>query len=299
MRAALIFNPQSGRGRAGAIAHSVGESLAKRGIECELHATRRPKEAIGFAERNAPHTDIVVAIGGDGTINEVTNGMAKARDKTGPGAPQPRFGIVPAGTVNVLALELGIPFQVERACEVIAAQKTISLDQGKVNGRRFMLMMGAGIDALTIRNLDLTAKRRFKELAFVGTGVKVGFAHRHPIFIVRANDEEYVATFMVAGNSRWYAGKYGVTPMADPTDGILDVVLYTGFDRPGLAAFWLGVPTGLHLRGKKVVYLHAEKAEVFPVSNDEPIWYQTDGELAGRLPASVEVEPRAIDVLVP
>ena len=299
MNAALIFNPQSGRGRAGAIAHTVAQRLAKRGIDCELHATRQPKEAIGLAERNASRTDIVVAIGGDGTINEVTNGMARARDKSGPDAAQPSFGIVPAGTVNVLALELGIPFQVERACSVIAAGKTISLDQGKVNDRRFMLMMGAGVDALTIRNLDLTAKRRFKELAFVSTGVRVGFAHRHPIFIVRANGEEHVATFLVVGNSRWYAGKYGITPMADPTDGVLDLVLYTGFDRPGLAAFWLGVPSGLHLRGRKVVYLHAKEAEVFPVSNDEPIWYQTDGELAGRLPARVQVEPHAIEVLVP
>jgi YegS/Rv2252/BmrU family lipid kinase len=243
--------------------------------------------------------DIIVAIGGDGTINEVTNGMARARDKAGPGVPQPRLGIVPAGTVNVLALELGIPFQVERACAVIAGDKTLSLDQGKVNGRRFMLMMGAGIDALTVRNVDMTAKRRFKELAFLGTGLKLGLTQRHPVFIVRINGAEYVATFMVAGNSRWYAGRFGVTPMADPTDGVLDFVLYTGLDRPGLAAFWLGVPTGLHLRSKKVLYLHSERAEVFPVDNAEPIWFQTDGELAGRLPAHGEVEPHAIEVLVP
>ena len=150
------------------------------------------------------------------------------------------LGIVPAGTVNVLALELGLPFQVERACNVIAGGKTISLDQGKVNGRRFMLMMGAGIDALTVRNIDPLAKRRFKELAFVTTGVRLGFAQKHPIFIVRANGEEHLATFFVAGNSRYYAGRFGITPMADPTDGVLDLVLYTGHDRPGLAGFWLG-----------------------------------------------------------
>jgi diacylglycerol kinase (ATP) len=299
VNAAVIFNPQSGRGRAGAIADAVEHGLTKRGLECELHATRRPKEAISLADRYAPLADIVVAIGGDGTINEVTNGMAKARDRSAPGERQPLLGIVPAGTVNVLALELGIPFQVERACSVIAGGKTISLDQGKVNGRRFMLMMGAGIDALTVRNVDPTAKRRFKELAFLTAGVKLGFAHKHPVFIVRVNGEEYVATFFVAGNSRWYAGRFGITPMADPTDGVLDLVLYTGLDRPGLAAFWMGVPSGLHLRGRKVLYLHAERAEVYPVSNDEPIWFQTDGELAGRLPASVEVEPHAIDVLVP
>ncbi len=299
MKAALIFNPLSGRGRAGAIASAVEKSLNKRGVECEVHATRQPKEAILIAERQAPHADILVAIGGDGTVNEVTNGMARARDNAGPGAAQPLLGIVPAGTVNVFALELGIPFQVERACSVIAEGRTISLDQGKVNGRRFVLMMGAGVDAETVRNIDPTAKRRFKELAFVNTGVRLGLSRQQPVFRVHVNGEQYEATFMVAGNSRWYGGRFGITPMADPTDGVLDLVLYTGLDRAGLVAFWLGVPSGLHLRSKKVLYLHAERAEIVPVNADETIWFQTDGELAGRLPACLEVEPHAIEVLVP
>ena len=299
MKTAVIFNPSSGRGRAGAIAHAVERGLSKRGLECELHATRQAKEAIILAERYAPGADIVVAIGGDGTVNEVTNGMARARDCVAVGTPQPRWGIVPAGTVNVLALELGLPFQVERACGVIAGGKTLSLDQGKVNGRRFLLMMGAGIDALTVMKIDLQAKRRYRELAFVGKGVKEGLARRSPVFLVRTNGEEYRATFMVAGNSRYYGGRFGVTSMADPTDGVLDLVLYTGTSRAGLAGFWLGVPTGVHLRGKNTIYLHTQKAEVVPLDDSEPIWFQTDGELAGRLPATVEIEPHAIEVLVP
>ena len=83
MKAAVIFNPSSGRGRAGAIASAVERGLTKRGLDCELHATRQPKEAITLAERYSPQADIVVAIGGDGTVNEVTNGMARARDKVG------------------------------------------------------------------------------------------------------------------------------------------------------------------------------------------------------------------------
>jgi diacylglycerol kinase (ATP) len=299
MKAAVIFNPSSGRGRAGAIASAVERGLTKRGIECELHATRHPKEAIVLAERFAPSADIVVAIGGDGTVNEVTNGMAAARDTAEPGARQPLLGIVPAGTVNVLALELGLPFQVERACNVIAGAKTISLDLGKVNGRRFLLMMGAGIDALTVRNIDPQAKRRFRELAFVTKGMKLGFTQRHPVFMVRVSGMEYLSTFVVAGNSRYYGGRFGITSMADPTDGVLDLVIYTGLGRGGFAAFWLGVPSGLHLRSKNVVYLHAEKAEVIPLDEEEPVWFQTDGELAGRLPAIVEIDPHAIEVLVP
>ncbi len=87
--------------------------------------------------------------------------------------------------------------------------------------------------------------------------------------------------------------------MADPTDGVLDLVLYTGIGRPGLAAFWLGVPSGLHVHNKNVLYLHAQKAEVLPLEDRDPIWFQTDGELAGRLPATVEIDPHAIEVLVP
>jgi diacylglycerol kinase (ATP) len=299
MKAAVIFNPSSGRGRSGAIASTVERSLTKRGIDCELHATRHAKEAIILAQRYAPEADIVVAIGGDGTVNEVTNGMACARDQQADGAKQPLLGIVPAGTVNVLALELGLPFQVERACNVIAGGKTISLDLGKVNDRRFLLMMGAGIDALTVRSIDPLAKRRFKELAFVGTGLRLGMTQRHPVFTVQANGQEYRATFFVAGNSRYYGGRFGITSMADPTDGVLDLVLYTGTSRSGMGAFWLGVPTGLHVRNKNVLYLHAQKAEVLPPESGEAVWFQTDGELAGRLPATVEIDPHAIEVLVP
>ena len=299
MKTAVIFNPQSGRGRAGAIAHAVERGLTKRGLQCELYATRQPKEAIILAERYSQGADIVVAIGGDGTVNEVTNGMARARDCAAPGTPQPRLGIVPAGTVNVLALELGLPFQVERACGVIAGGTTLSLDQGKVNGRRFLLMMGVGIDALTVMKIDLHAKRRFRELAFVGTGMREGLARRSPLFLVRANGEEYRATFMVAGNSRYYGGRFGVTSMADPTDGVLDLVLYSGTSRAGLAGFWMGVLAGQHLRNKNATYLHTTKAEVLPLGDGEPIYFQTDGELAGKLPATVEIEPHAIEVLVP
>jgi diacylglycerol kinase (ATP) len=299
VKAAVIFNPSSGRGRSGAIASAVERGLTKRGLECELHATRQPKEAIALAERFTPGADVVVAIGGDGTVNEVTNGMAMARDKADRDAPQPLLGIVPAGTVNVLALELGLPFQVERACNVIAGTRSISLDLGKVNGRWFLLMMGAGIDALTVKNIDPLAKRRFKELAFLGTGVRLGMAQRHPVFRVRTNGEEYRATFFVAGNSKYYGGRFGITSLADPTDGVLDLVLYTGVSRPSLAGFWLGVPTGLHLRNKNVLYLHAQKAEILAPESGEPVWFQTDGELAGRLPATVEIDPHAIEVLVP
>lgn len=310
MKAALIFNPTSGRSRGASIASLVEAGLRAQGVEAELYATTAPREATAIAERVSPEVDVVVAIGGDGTVNEVVNGLAAAWDRgavAGSGAQgpraetrrRPRLAIIPAGTVNVLALDLRLPFRIDRACEVIAAGKTLSIDLGKANDRRFLLMMGAGIDALTVRNLDPQAKKWFKELAFVGTGLKTGLAEQPPLFRVVINDVEYHATFFVAGNSRYYGGRFGITPTADITDGLLDLLLFTGTTRAALAAFWLGVPSGLHLRNRHVVHLLATRAEVTPLDPEVPVWFQTDGELAGSLPVRVEIEPQALEILVP
>lgn len=317
MRAALIYNPSAGKGKGGAIAAAARSALVGRGIDAELHATQGPKHATAIAERLAPAMDILVAVGGDGTVNEVANGIARAaalpvvcprtatptHNESGDGPPaalcRTRLGIVPAGTVNVLALELKIPWAVDQACEVIARGETVALDLGDADGHSFVLMAGAGIDALTVRHVDPRAKRRYREVAFVAAGLRYGFAERQPVFVVRANGREHHATFVIAANSRYYAGRLSIARAADPTDGLLDLVVFTGTDRPGLAVFWLGIPSGLHLRGRNVEYIRASEADLVPLDDRDTIWLQTDGEPAGRLPAKVKVRPRALEVLVP
>ena len=315
MRTVVVYNPLSGSGRSEAIAAAVERSLGRRGFEVELHPTQGPGDATAIARRFAHTADIIVAVGGDGTINEVVNGLDAGVGGVG-GASldagvggvggasldagcRATLGIVPAGTVNVLALELGIPFQVERACEVIAEGKTRPLDLGIANGRRFTLMVGAGVDALTVRNIDLRAKKRFKELAFVHTGLKSGLGMPPPAFLVRAGGQEYRATFFVAGNSRYYAAHISVTPTADSTDGLLDLLIFTGTTRSSLAVFWLEVPGGLHVHNAHVTCVRTERAELLPIGDDSTVWFQTDGELAGRLPATVEIDAHALEVLVP
>jgi len=317
VKAALVYNPFAGKGRGNAIAVATQQGLARYGIDARLCATRGPKDATAIARRLTPSVDILVAVGGDGTVNEVANGMAGAAvpcaappeagtaralgcsDSPSVTQRKARLGIVPAGTVNVLALELGLPFQVEQACAVIAGGKTVSMDLGEAGGRGFVLMAGAGIDALTVRHVDPRAKRRYRELAFIGSGLRHGFAVRQPEFFVRVNGREYRVTFFIAANSRYYAGRLSIARSADPTDGLLDLVLFTGTSRPSLAVFWLGIPAGLHLRGRDVTYLRASEADLVPADDRETIWLQTDGELAGRLPAKVKVYPHALEVLVP
>jgi diacylglycerol kinase (ATP) len=305
VRAVVIFNPTSGRSRGGAAADAVVKSLTRHGFDVEPQATQGCGDASHIAERWVAETDVIVAVDGDGTINEIANGMVRGAIP-GSGGPtaRPLLGIVPAGTVNVLALELGIPFQIERACRVIAdsvaENRKVAFDLGKVDERRFLLMMGAGIDALTIRNISPKAKKRFRELAFVSAGARTGFAGGPlPEFVVHANGEEYVATFFVASNTHYYGGRFGVTPKADPTDGLLDLLLFRGTRSSSLAVFWLEVPSNLHLQNQKVLILRADSAELTFKDPDQVVWFQTDGELAGRLPAAIGIEPQALDILIP
>lgn len=290
MKVAVIYNPYAGRERGGVVAATIETCLGSHGLEVELHATQQPGDATQIAKRVSPMVDTVVAVGGDGTINEVVNGMANSHA---------RLGIVSAGTVNVLSLELGLPSQVERACSVIAGGKTKAMDVGWVDDRRFLLMMGAGIDAQTIKNLDPKSKKRYRELAFISTGLRTGLSAQPQIFRVKVNGLEYLSTFLVAGNSRNYGGRFGITTDADPTDGLLDVLIFRGLTIGKLSAFWLGVPTGLHIHHKDVVYVKAEELEVFPFNEDDQVWYQTDGELAGTLPAKLGIDHHALDILVP
>jgi diacylglycerol kinase (ATP) len=289
MRVGLVFNPHAGGGRAAAAAESVQACLEHHGLEFVVRTTEEPQQATFMTAELAPSVDAIVAIGGDGTVNEVINGL--------PGSDVP-LGIVPAGTVNVLALELGLPFNVQKACEVIARGHSRTLDLGRVDGRRFVLMVGVGLDALTIRELDQRAKKRYKELAFVWTGVRSYIRHPPVEFTMHVDGEPYTATYAVVGNCRYYGGRFGVTTRADPTDGLFDVLLYRDRGFGPAAAFWAGVPLGVHVHYPGVTYLRARHVE-FEAPDEGTVWFQTDGELAGRLPALVEIEDKALRVFVP
>lgn len=290
MRLGLICNPTAGGGKAAHNAERAIEEFVRRGFTTETFRTTGPMTAAHAATRLALSNDALVVVGGDGTINEVVNGLKGARIP---------LGIVPSGLVNVLSLELRLPRSVEEACAVIAAGKTRDLDVGLVNGRRFTLMVGVGFDALTVKNLDVSAKRRYGEVAFVRTALSKEVREEGPDFVVRVGNRRYIANFAVAANTRYYAGRFGVARKALPDDGLLDVVAFRDRTLLGQASFWLGALggwAGLHPRAAEGC---AREVEFDLYRGQDPVWFQVDGELAGRLPARVVVEPAALSVLVP
>ena len=291
MRIGLICNPAAGGGKSAGAGQAARARLKGRGHEVAFATTGSLGHATDLARNLVRSCDAIVVVGGDGTVNEVANGLVESSIP---------LGVIPAGTINVLASELELPFALDRACDIISAGRTRPLDMGVADGRYFLLMAGAGVDALTIKELDSTAKRRFRELAFVWTGLRVLGRYRPPAFKVTVDGLEARATFAVFGNFRSYAGRwFGISSHADPTDGLLDAVLFDGSGWLTNAMFWMEVPMKLHLRRSDVTYLRGTRFELELLDADDEVWLQTDGEIAGPLPMRVEVRPRALEIFVP
>jgi YegS/Rv2252/BmrU family lipid kinase len=288
VRIGLVCNPAAGGGRAGLLVGDVCRLLEGAGCEVGQVTTTRSGEAAGLARALSEKAERVAVLGGDGTVNEVANGLAWT------GVP---MAVIPAGTINVFALELGLPFDLEGAVEVAVHGAVRPLDLGKVGDRFFVLMAGVGLDALTIRELSPEAKRRYSELAFVWTGLRAYTRHSLPDFTVIVDGEKHVANFCVVGNCHYYGGRFGVTHRADPGDGLFDVLLYAGRGFPSVAAFWAGVPLGLQDFHPHVDYLRGRVVELVPEHEDDVVWVQADGEIIGRLPVRAEIQPSALKVV--
>lgn len=286
----LISNPTAGGGQAARLETQAVTLLEDLGLSVDSRSTARSGHARALARELAATVDVVAVLGGDGTVNEVVNGLA------GSSAP---LAILPGGTVNVLALELGLPFDLPRACALLTSGARTTLDLGRIGDRWFTLHAGVGLDALTVRTIDPEAKRRFRKLAFVAAGVRAFLAHPQPRFRVVVDGVAHTATFAVAANCEFYAGRFGVAVDADPQDGLFDVVLYQGSGFARTAAFWLVMPVGAHVHHPQTKVVRGREVRFELLDQTDVVWIQTDGELVGRLPATATLVPGALEVFVP
>ena len=292
MRVLIVFNPTAGAGRRRRFARALA-ALGARGFRPELAETRGPRHAEALArEAAARGVSVIVAAGGDGTIAEVAAGLA--------GSPA-TLGVLPLGTANVLALELGLPLSPERAAAVLAAGRPAVLRPGLARfadgrARLFVQMLGAGFDAAVVANLDLALKRRIGRAAYVWQTLRdlprYGFA---PI-MADLDGRTGQAASVIVTKGRLYAGRYRIAPDARPADPGFQVVL---FRRPGALQAALAaaaLPLGLipRLPGIEIVPAHRialRAAEAVPV--------QADGDPAGLLPVEIADAPAPIRILVP
>ena len=265
----LIFNPRA-RSQKGQRALRF---LMDHATRFALHATSSVEEArelaAGFAKQGAP---VVIAAGGDGTLNAVVQGLAGS---------QTALGVLPAGTMNVFARELGIPFDnLPRAFEVIEAGLVKEIDLFEANGIPFVQMAGVGFDAMVIEETTWESKKVLGPLAYLLAAVKV-LGEKPPRMEVVCEDgtrEEGVA--VLAGNGSLYGGQFKLFHKANNRDSMLDVLVFkeAGYKLvlDSLRGIALG---GLEEHSRTVTYL---QAHALTVTADREVPVQVDGELAGR-----------------
>lgn len=287
----VIFNSHSGGGGYRRDLPLILDSLRGLGYDVEERETAGVGDATRLAREAVEQgLDLVCAIGGDGTVNETINGLA--------GAEVP-LAIVPTGTVNVLAMELGIPLDPPDAVKLLEVGTVSWIDLGLAGDRYFGLMAGVGMDAAVVASLNPVMKKAFKEAAFAVQGIANYLTKEDPLIRVTTAERTVEGYFAVFGNSSNYGGGFGITPLADMRDGLLDVCVLKDKSFLSTVWYWSAALINAHIKHPKVEYFRTEAAEIVTVEEGKEVLVQTDGEMAGKLPLTCRVVPRSLRVVVP
>ncbi|MFP1682408.1 diacylglycerol/lipid kinase family protein [Alloalcanivorax sp. C16-1] len=285
MNITVIFNPTAGGGRARRLRQFV-RALEQGGARVRLYHTRAPGDATRYLNALQSQGECVVAAGGDGTTNDVINGLN----------PGVALALFPIGTANVLARELNLPRKPEEAARVVLEGRTLNITPALLNGRRFLVMAGVGYDAWVVDQVDLIAKRRIGKLAYALSMLRQVFRYGEVRYRVTVDGRPLDCFSAVISNGRYYGGSFILSRQANLSRRSVQVLL---FQRPGrlfllrcLAALLLGRME----RVDGVASLSAERVTV-TAPGLEPV--QTDGDPAGFLPAEIELEAEPVAVRVP
>ena len=285
----IVFNPAAGRRRA-QLLWRVLDVMTESGVRLEVAKTQRAGHAMQLARQAAAAgVPLVVAAGGDGTIAEVANGLSGSAC---------RLGIIPLGTANVLAHELGLPFNPRAVAASLAFSRSRTvwpgLATGANGGRLFVQMLGAGFDAQVVHRLPLCLKRAFGRGAYVLQSLREVVRYRFPPIRLCIDGREDEAASVIVTKGQLYAGCYLLAPGATPTKKGFTVAL---FDRAGpLAALGYGaaLPFNLMPRMPGIRLLHANTIEI----RSAGIPAQADGDAAGEGPLTVTDAEAPVNVVV-
>ncbi len=281
----IILNPAA----RGERAKSLRSKINSLSVGAVVRETSQAGDAEAMAERAVEQGyETIVAAGGDGTINEVVNGIGQA-DVT--------FGILPVGTMNVFALELGIPVNnLKKAWAVIEAGGTRRIDLPFANDEYFVQLAGVGLDAEVVEGVTPDQKKRLGPVSYVLSLAQVA-ARKPPVIRVVAGDgREREGCFVLVGNGRYYGGPVALFREAKLDDGLLDVVLFKNQSHWDVVRYLHAIAFGAHAGLPDVEYFQTPKLTV-TADTDVPV--ELDGEMAGKVPFEFGFAERKLRVLAP
>jgi diacylglycerol kinase (ATP) len=301
--ALLIHNPNAGNGGSGRrrLLDEARRILSRGGIEVDFQETRAPGDATVMAQRaTAEGRQLVIACGGDGTLNEIINGLAAQQN--GHRVP---LALLPGGTANVLAKEIELPWDIPAAAEKLlnAEVKEIALGlatplEGPSKRRYFLSVAGAGPDGTIVYSIDLELKARVGILAYWWQGAREIFRYKYPHFRVVTGKEKLDVSLVVVGRTKHYGGPFRITDEADlyaDQFELMGLTTRSGFRYLSyLPTLWAG-----KLRGTEGVHYWKAKSIVCEPLDSNPVYAQVDGEPLARLPVEFKIVPRALKLLVP
>ncbi|CAO3416960.1 diacylglycerol/lipid kinase family protein [Azospirillum doebereinerae] len=292
-RLLVIHNPVAGGRRARRLRAVVERLEGVHGVAVSVRSTGGRGDAEAFARAVEPGSvDAVVAAGGDGTINEVINGLAV---HAAAGTPVP-LGVVAMGTANVLAGELGLPTDVEGMARVLAGGRTVAIHPALANGRVFSLMAGAGLDARVVERVNPRLKRLIGKGAYVAetlVQLAVRPGHRYRVTLDSAGVEEVAAVIVAKGH--FYGGRFVCAPDARLTEPELHVCLFPRAGRWNALRYVWGVTAGRLPRFPDYRVVTARQALIEGPADDA---VQGDGDVVARLPVEIALAGWTLPVLV-
>lgn len=291
--AKLIHNPLAGwpRWKRERDLQRAVQILGDAGIEVTLQPTTGPGSATELARKAVTSgQDLVIVCGGDGTINEALQGLVSSA------VP---LAILPAGTGNVLAKELRLPWSIRRAAALIPQSRVERISVGRAGDRYFLALAGVGPDAATVRSLSQRLKQDLGQLAFWLEGMHQLFVYPFPQFRLEACGSEYDAVFAVISKTRHYGGPIQITRRARLEDDEFEVAVFQPASRLKFLWYVLAVWLRRLERAKDVRFLRARSVRCEPVEPSKRIYVEVDGELAGTLPREFEIVPNALSLVIP
>jgi len=287
----IIFNPVAGS----VVDPRQTIAQLRRLQPIEISVTRKSGDAEKWSREAVRRgCDYLIVAGGDGTLNEVVNGIAQIKQR-------PRIGLIPFGTGNDFARTLGLPPTLEENIDILRRRKTRPIDLVRVTSRRrryFINVSAGGFSGMVNEKITPQIKRTWGPLTYVrGAAAALPKLHAYQTRVV-LDDREEISTALynvVIANGRFVAGGLPIAPEADPGDGLFDVILIPKRSAGEMLMLATQIVLGKHFSNSAIVFRRAKK---IALRSRPGMWFNVDGELVGRAPAVFQIVPRALNFVV-